>query len=551
VLPLHETLMDQLGRKISWMLLALSGFVLLIACANLANLQLARAAAGTRDLAIRASLGASRSRLILHQLNECVVLALAGGALGLWLAHGLNRLISRHLLIGGRAGLEIPIDGSILLIALAVSLLTGVVFGIVPAWLATRTDLNAALKSQTRGSTTGRGHHLLRRALVVAEVALALVLLAGAGIMQRGFARFLQHESGWDTAHVITASLGIPENRFESYPDRVEYFRRLETRLAALPGVEHAAIASSLPVHGYNGERPVLTEQQSAAEAAKLPTAFHVMVTSDYFATLGIAFVEGQSFPPDLKADGPQLIILNESLARQLWPNESAVGRRLASIDSGKVYWYEVRGVVRDVGNAAGLRPPSTRFTIYKPLCQEPWSWVALVLRARSPAALADSLRRAVAEVDPELPADGVGTVPQMIQQSQYNLRLAAKALAAFALLGLLLAAVGIYGVIASLVAQRTPEFGIRLALGAQPRAVQALVLGHGLRLTLVGLVVGLAGAAGLAWILSRLMPRLASPDPLALALVSLLLLAVALVACFVPAHRATKVDPLIALRAE
>jgi len=551
VLPLQEALMDELYRHISWMLLGLSGFVLLIACANLANLQLARATAGMRDFAIRAALGASRSRLIMQQLTECLVLAVAGGALGLLLALSINRLLEQHVVLGGVPGLQIPIDGSILVITLLVSLLTGVAFGIVPAWLASRADVNTALKGQSRGSTAGRGHHRMRQLLIVTEVALALVLLGGAGILQRGFARFLERESGWDTTKILAASLPIPETRIDTDPKRVEFLRKLEDRLTALPGVEHAAITTSLPLFGYNGERQILTDGQSPGSAAQLPNAFHVMVTPGYFATMGIELVEGRLFAPDINAKSPRVIVVNESLARQIWPGKSALGQRLGSMDSGKVYWSEVIGIVRDVDNAASLTAPSTRFTVYKALVHEPWSWVYLVVRSQNPAALTDTLRRAVESVDPDMPADQVGTVRQNIDWSQHNLHLVAKALGAFATLGLVLAAVGIYGVISNLVAQRTSEFGIRLSLGAQPRDLLTLVLGHGIRLTLIGLGLGLGGAYALGRLLNSMMPRLANPDVITLLAVALILFVVALFASWLPARRATKVNPIEALRAE
>jgi len=551
VLPLHEALMDDLGRQLSWMLLGLSGFVLLIACTNLANLQLARATAGMRDFAIRAALGASRRQLIFQQLTECVLLSLAGGALGLLLAATLNQVLEREVSLGGASGLTITIDTPVLVITLLVSLLTGVVFGLVPALLASRADVNTALKGQSRGSTAGRGHHRLRQILIVIEVAIALVLLGGAGILQRGFDRLLNRPAGWDTTRILTASLPIPETRLDTDAKKVEFFRKLEARLTALPGIEKAAIATSLPIFGYNGERQILTDGQSPGSAAQLPGAFHVMVTPDYFATIGIELVEGRLFAPDITAKSPPVIVVNESLARQLWPGKSAIGQRLGSMDSGKAYWSEVIGVVRDIESAANLAPPTTRLTVYKALVHEPWSWVYLVIRSPNPGALADTLRRAVEEVDPDMPADQITTIRQNVERSYHNLLLVSQMLTGFAALGLILAAVGIYGVISNLVAQRTSEFGIRLALGAQTRDVLNLVLSHGLRLTAIGLAVGLAGAYALGRVLNSMMPRLADPDVLTLLAVAAILFAVALFACWLPARRATKVDPLEALRAE
>jgi len=551
VLPLQEALLDDTARRMYWLLLGLAGFVLFIACANLANLQLARATAGIRDLAIRAALGASRARLIVQQLVECVVLALAGGGLGLVVAWGLNRFLERNVLVGAASDLRLTLDGGVVALTLLLSLASGVFFGIVPAWLVSRVDLNAALKNQARGSTAGQGQHRIGNALIVAQVALALVLLTGAGLMQRGFGRLLDRRAGWDTTRVLTAGLPLPESRFDTEPKRFALFHRLELRLAALPGVEHAAVCSSLPLENYTGERPIYCEGRSSGPAGQDPRASHVMITADYFATLGIPFVEGRNFPPDLKASDPLVIIVNETLARQLWPGQSALGRRIRSDDSGYITWAEVIGVVRDVDTAASFSEPSTRLQIYKPLVDEPWAWANLVVRGPAPAGLADGLRRAVAEVDPDLAVDDVGTVRQFIEQQQRNLFLVGQLLGGFALLGLVLAAVGLYSVISHTVAQRTGEFGIRLALGARPSAVLALVLKQGLRLAGLGLIVGLGGAYALGRFLGTVLPRLGDADPLALAGVSAVLLAVTTAACWVPARRATKVDPLVALRAE
>ena len=551
--PLHETLMDSLGRRISWLLLGLAAFVLLIACANLANLQLARATSNLRELAIRAALGASRARLIRQQLLESILLALGGGALGLGLAFALNRIIDRNFILAGAPNsLDLSLDPNVLGLTFAVSLLTGILFGLAPAWFASRTDVNAALKSQARGSTTGRGHHRVRQFLIVGEVALALILLGGAAILQRGFSSLLERRTGWDTDRIVAAALPIPQARadYETDEQRIELFRRIEERLQRIPGVEHAALATSLPIFSYNADRQVFTDGQSQGDP-NLPATFTVMVTSDFFAAMGIPLLEGRVFAPDIKRDDPQVVIINESLARRLFPNDTAVGKRVATMDSGKPYWAEVIGVVRDVDVAANTRDPSTPYQLYKPVAQEPWGFLFTIVRSAVPESQVEAVRRAISEVDPDLAVAYAGTVRQLVDQQQHNLRLAGKTLSGFALLGLLLAAIGIYGVISSLVAQRTSEFGIRLALGAQPSAILQLVLRHGLFLCAVGVTVGLFGAFVLARFLASLMPRVAALDWFALLGVAATLFLTALIACWVPARRATKVDPMIALRAE
>lgn len=551
VLPLHEAQVDDTGRRTSWMLLGISAFVLLIACANLANLQLARATAGARDLAIRAALGASRRRLVLRQVGESLLLVAGGTALGLAVAHVINLTIERRFQFPGTAGLDVALDGPVLAITAGVALFTGVLFGMLPAVMASRANVNTVLKGQARGSTTGRGHQRLRQALVVAEISLAVAMLGGAGVMQRSFSKFLERDPGWDDDRILSATLPVPESKIANEAARIPYFQKLETRLAAIPGVERAAIATSLPVYDYNGERQVLVDGQAPGSAENLPSAFHVMVTSGYFATMGIERVDGSLFPEDIKAEDRRVIVVNESLARQLWPGRSAVGQRLCSMDSGIPFWAEVIGVVRDVESAATVRPPATRLVVYKPLVHEPWGWVHLVVRSSIPATLVEPFRRAVEEVDPEMPADWVATVPQQIESAQHNLKLTAKTLSFFAVLGLGLAALGIYGVISHIVAQRTGEFGIRLALGAQPGDVFRLVLRLGLVLTGIGLALGLGGALAMMRLLSSIMPRLVGLDFTALAIVVAVLVAVALLACIVPARRATHVDPLDSLRAE
>jgi len=421
----------------------------------------------------------------------------------------------------------------------------------VPALLASRTDVVTALKSQSRGSTTGRGHHRLRQLLIIGEVALALVLLGGAGVMQRGFTKFLHHNTGWDTEQVLTATLPMPEKRFPTTQDRIEFYRRIEARITPLPGVECATLATGLPLWDYGSNRQILTDPLAATDKTQLPYASHIMITSDFFKTLGIRLLEGRTFAPDIKPSDPRVAIINDALARQLWPGESALGKRLASMNADGTDWSEVIGVVSTVESAASFGLPRTNYHVYRPIVHEPWTWVRLAIRTSSPAALIDSVRRAVMEVDPDLPADELMTVGQFVDRSQHNLVIVAQLLTGFAGLGLVLATVGIYGVISNLVAQRTGEFGIRLALGAKPSDVLKLVLNHGIQVCAIGLLLGLGGAYGLSRLLNSIMPRLVSPDALALAGTAVLLMAVALLACWIPARRATQVDPMVALRAE
>lgn len=552
VLRLHEAQMDAESRRIVYMLLGLSGFVLLLACANLANLQLARATVAMREFAIRAALGASRARLIGQQLVECVLLSLGGGLLGLLCGWTVNRVLSAAIRIGDEpGGLTLPIDGRILLVTFAVAAVTGVIFGIVPAWLSSRTDVVTALKSQSRGSTGGRSQHRMRQLLIIGEVTLALVLLGGAAVMQRGFDNFLKKDVGWDTQRVLTGALSIRETRFPEPKDRLEFFRKVETRLAALPGVEKVALTTGVPIWGYGTTRKVFTEKMANADQANLPVATHTLITPDFFDVLGVPFAAGHGFTTDIKPGDPHTIVINQALARQLWPDQNPIGQRLASLNEGKTVWSEVIGVVRDTQSAADMGNERVPGQVFRSAVHEPWAWMRFVIRAQSPGTLMEPVRRAIAEVDADLPADNLMTVSSAIEQGTHNLVVIAQILGGFAVLGLVLAAIGLYGVISNLVAQRTSEFGIRLALGAKPSDVLNLVLRHGVNLTLIGLVLGLGGAYGLSRLLASIMPRLVSADPVALGGMALLLFLVATLACWLPARRATKVDPMVALRSE
>jgi putative ABC transport system permease protein len=555
VISLNDASVDDVRRSLSWMLLALATFVLLIACANLANLQLARSTSAMREFAIRAALGASRARLIGQQLTECILLALAGGGLGFLVALWLNRLAEHAILVNGAQGFEATMNGGIMLGALALSLGTGVAFGLLPALLSSRADVTAALKSQARGSTVGPGQRRMRQTLIVSQVALALVLLSGAAIINRGFSRMLERHVGWETSGVLTAILPIPETRYATPVQRIEFFAKLEERLAAIPGVAHAALATSLPLFNGPTNRPVFLDSPATGNGSADPVAWHYMVTSDYFSAMGMRLLEGRAFARELRADSPQQIIVGESLARHFWPGESAVGKRLGGFDEGRPVWREVIGVVGDVEPAASADHAATRLAVYRPLVQEPWSYVNIVLRGTPELGRVDSLaqplRRAVSEVDPELAADFIVTVRQFVDVVQNNVILVGKMLLGFAGLGLLLAAIGLYGVISRSVAERTSEFGIRLALGAQPRDLLRQVLSRGLWLTAIGLIIGLFGVFALGRVLSAIIPRIAGVDPLGIGGVVLLLFAVTLLACWLPARRATKVNPLTALRAE
>jgi len=326
-LRMHEAAMDSTSRIIIWLLMGLAGSVLLIACANIANLQLARAAANAKDLAIRSALGASRRRLVVHQLTECLVLAFVGGLGGVLVGWWVNGVFGRAIRIGDSGHLHLPMDGRVLAAAVGASAVAAVVFGLLPAWLASRNDVVSTLKQQARGSTAGRGQRLLRHGLIVAEVSLALALLAVAGVMIRGFDSMLKREPGWDTRRVLVATIHLPEqSTYDSEDKRRVAIEKLERALTAIPGTESTAICTTPPLFGYSRQSPIQVEGQTSDDPIHQPAAGYIMVGAGFFETMGIPLVEGRLFPADLRADSSPVVVIGETLARKFWPNQSAIG---------------------------------------------------------------------------------------------------------------------------------------------------------------------------------------------------------------------------------
>ncbi|WP_157772501.1 ABC transporter permease [Lacunisphaera limnophila] len=552
LVPLVGSEVAVVHRRLIWLTLGLAGFVLLIACANLGNLQLARSAGRARDFAIRAALGASRPALMRRLLVENLLLGLAGGGLGLLAAQFLTSFLAPHLFAGKTANAVFQTDGRVFAFALGVAVLAGLLSGGIPAWLASRTDVNLALKQQSRGATGDRGRQRGRQALIVSQIAFSVVLLAGSAFFLRGLQRYLTQDPGWRVEGLVRGTMTLTELKYPTEASRRLFHQRLMERVARLPGVEGAALTVSLPLRDYTTPMGFVPEGREEPRPGHEPFAFHNIVSADYFSLLGIRLVEGRAFAPaEPPAGSPHQIIISESIARQFWPGESAIGRRIREVDpQGRPHW-EVIGVVRDVGLAGNVDTPATHYQIYHNMAQNPWGYFTLVARSRNPATLADPLRRAVAELDPDLPVVELRTVQETVAGALHDLQVTNKLLAAFAGLGLCLAALGIYGVISGLVAMRIQEFGIRLALGAQPEHVLRIVLGNGVRLAGLGTALGLGLAALLLPSLSAAFPGLPGLDVPAFLAVVALLLAVTLVACWLPARRATKVDPMVALRAE
>src|SRR5689334_4531868 len=548
--PLQRSMSDDIGRTVMWFTFGLSAFVLLIACANIANLQLVRTAARAREMAVRAALGAGRWRLLRQSLTESILVAIIGGIVSLVIALAAVRFISTRLFTD-LPGASVQLDYKVFGFALLCSLLTGVLFGTVPAWLASRADVNLALRENSRGNSGGRSQNRLRHTLIIGEVAFAMVLLAAAGLFLSGLRRFINADPGWRVDGLLTASMSLRGDKYKEDKQRVVFLNELENRLRALPGVQHAAIGASQPVYGFNSSNSFFIEGRPEPPPDKYPEMFFEPVSGDYFETLGARLQQGRTFNSSDSKDHPAVVIINETTAHTFWPNENPVGKRISNTGKKREY-FEIVGIVNDIAFPGDLGEPYTRFEAFVPTTQAAPAYLALVLRTSgNPDALGNSLKNAIAGLDPELPVYRIRTARAAVDSGLGSISLLGSLLGAFATVGLILAAIGIYGVVSYTVVQRTGELGIRMALGAQSRDVLWLVLGKGALLILVGALFGIAGAYGVSKLLIAYIPSLPTRDPLIVALTGAALGVVALVACYIPARRATRVDPLVALRSE
>lgn len=547
MMPIQDYLVRDV-KPVLYTLLGAVGCVLLIACANLANLLLARATARHREISIRAALGAGRGRLVRQLLTESVVLAVCGGAAGVFLAYlGLEALLSLAPPTLPRIT-EIRLDSGVLIFSLALSVVTGLVFGIAPAWLAARTDVNEALKQGTRGSTEGGARGRLRSALVVVEVVFALVLLGGAGLLARSFMQLANVDPGFIPENATVLRLSLPGKKYAEKEQQTAFANALLERMKNLPGVQSVGITHSMPlvsdyVLSFN------VEGRPAVDPADSPSLNYYSVTPDYFRAMGIRLVRGRVFTPQDDARAPRVAIINETMARQFFPNEDPIGKRV-NISTGPDAWREIVGIVGDIKQYGVDKTTSAQ--AYEPFAQVPFTSVNVVLRTKgAPAALLGSLRPTVYAIDKDQPVGVIRPLEEIMSESVARQRFAMLLLSVFSGVALVIAAVGIYGVMAYNVVQRTGEFGIRMALGAQQGDVLRLVLTQGGKLIGLGLVIGLLATLGAARAMGSMLFNISAFDPVTLTSITFLLGAVALVACFFPANRATKVNPIEALRAE
>jgi putative ABC transport system permease protein len=558
VVPLREHLAGDVRRPLL-LLLAAVALVLLIACANVAGVLLSRAAARRREMAVRAALGASRLRIVRQLMTESLLLSAAGGALGTLLALWTFAFLQQLVPAGMRAMTEPRLDPAVLCFTLFVSLAASVAFGLAPALQASKTDLNDALKQAGGRGGAGSGRRL-RGAFVVAEVALALVLLVGAGLVVRTLHNLRGQYAGLKPESVLTLRTQLAENRYREPARRAAFYDGVLERVGGLPGVVAAGYTTAVPLTRKGGANGLSVEGRENGPDA-VWNANHRQVSPDYFRALGLAVREGRGFDGRDDEGAPPAAVVNETMARSFWPGESALGKRfkVGAPDSPQP-WLTVVGVVEDVRQMASDEP--VKAEMYVPYRQAARYWQSssyysfaprdLVVRTSvEPTSVAPAVREAVREVDAYQPVSSVRTLEEVLGRDTAQRRVGVILLAAFAGLALLLAALGIYGVLAFFVVQHTQEIGVRMALGASPAAVLRMVVGRGMRLALAGVGCGLLAAYALTRLIESQLFGVSAGDPVTYAGIALLLAAVALLACLVPARRATKVDPMVALRYE
>jgi putative ABC transport system permease protein len=535
-------------RPMLMTLLAAVALVILIACANVANLLLVRASVREKELAIRAALGAGRRRLVVQMICESIVLALAGGACGVVLAYLAIAPIQTLGAGSVPRVAEITIDRAVIAFALAATIATGLLFGLAPAWQAARGNVGAALKDTGRSTVSARSHRL-RAALLVGEVALSLVLLVGAALLLRSFSRLTNVDPGFEADRVLSFAVALPATTYPRAQHVTAFFDRLLERLRTLPGVEAAGMVQQIPIRG-DYVLSVMIDRRPPVRPSEAPSANYRVVSPGYFKALGIPVRRGRDFTArDDTATAPKVALVDEAFVQRHFPGEEPLGRGL-DMGNGTDGYYEIVGVVGNVrheGLGAAPHP-----TMYVPYTQDPFSMMTVMVRTSgNPEAFAASARQAVREIDGNLPAFAIAPLTSVITESVAQRRFTMLLIALFALVALFLAAVGLYGVVAYAVSQRTQELGLRMAIGAQRGDVLRMVLGNGMKLALIGVVIGLGGALALAKYTSSMLFEVTPFDPWSYAATAALLLAVAALACYMPARRATTVDPVVALRAE
>lgn len=535
------------ARSILLLLFAAAGAILLIACANLANLLLARGLARQREMAVRAALGASRWRLVRQLLTETTVLGLTGGLAGVLLAHwglwGLLKLPQNFV-----NAQEATIDSRVLFFALAVSLATGWLFGLIPALQLARVELHTGLKESGRGSGEGARWNRMRGGFVVAQVAFAILLLIAAGLLIRSFGKLLRSEIGFESKNLLTLEYRLPRTKYTQPDAPWNFHRQVLERVEQIPGVKSAAVVRGLPFTGNTGMTSVALLDREAPPAGREPQVLVNIATATYFPTAQIPLIRGRLFNDQDRANTPLVCIINQTMARRFWPNEDPIGKQIKLLEDNSV--LTVVGVVGDT-KQFGLRDLPTP-QMYGCYSQQPIYFATLVVRTSvEPMSLAEPVRQAIWRVDPDQPMWKIRSVEWLLDRGMANQKFLLALMIVFASLALALTVIGLYGVISYLVSQRTQEIGIRMALGAQVRHILQLILKQGVILVSLGVALGLGAALFATRLMTSMLYGVTATDPLTFGAIGLLLTLVALVACYLPARRAAQVDPVIALRSE
>ena len=546
-LPYPPSTAEGVGAELTWTVMLLSGCVLLIGCVNLANLQLVRVSGRSQEIAVRLALGSSRRAIIGMLVEESLMLSLAGGFLGVLVAKWSNLYVAKYL------GIDMPIDFRVLVFAFLVSALAGIGFGALPAWIASREKLNEALKTGGRGITASRFRRRFCQGLVVVELALALTILSGASYFVSGIYKLAHQELGWNADHVLFGGMVLDPTRYggQGDPRSVAFIDHLREKVTALPGVQSMTASNEFP--GFGGPpRGYRLEGEPPPEKGKETMAEEREVGPGFFAMYRIPIVKGRDFTDKDRLGAPRVALVNESMAKNCWPGQDPIGKRIGATDPANPDWAEVVGVVKDFHHFFDFVRMGDGRQFYLSWAQNSNRFLDFnVETASDPAALVDGVRKAVAEVVPDLALDQFAPAKNLLIDAMSYFTFLRRTLLELSALGLTLAAVGIYGVMATLVSERTKEIGVRMALGAGARNLLWLFLRNGLVLSLVGAVLGAGAAVAVVRILSRMLPFLPGMSPWAAGPIALFLVLVAMVACWFPARRSTRVDPSVALRTE
>jgi putative ABC transport system permease protein len=552
--PIRDAFVGDLQAEIL-VLFAAVLFVLLIACANVANLFLVRGAARSKELALRIAFGASRLRIIRQMLTESLALALLGGSVGLAFALVGVRVITRLIPQGRLVGATISLNGPVLLFTTGVVVAAAFVFGMAPAAHSTKRDMQAELKEGGRTASVGAAQSRLRGVLAVAEISLALVLLAGAGLMMKSLYKLMSVNPGFEPDRVLTMEMYLSSQRYSKDPAILNFWQQVLDRVRPLPGVQSAALGTNIPLTDNHSRTDITIEGMALPKPGSFPHPDVHTISPDYARTLGMALERGRTFTDADNEKAPPVALVNDTLARKYWPNENPVGKRfmwghLNPASKTPPKWIAVVGVVHDT-KLYGLANPA-RLEVYDPLRQDVNNDMDLIVQSRlDPSTLTSEIRSAIGAIDKDQPIFAIATMNKLLSDDVSAPRLTLALLGLFGALAMVLAAIGIYGVISYSVGQRTREIGVRMALGAQPREVLCLVLGQGGRIALTGIAIGIVAAFGLTRLMSSLLFSVSASDPATFAAAAILLALVAIIACYIPARRAMRVDPMVALRYE